>query len=119
MKRDGQPLVLEVGPLDAGHEPIEARRPGRSRRVALQPVVADEDELRHAHDPARVLSLPAADTGDEGVAAVQAAKLGLRLRWDASVLRTRHDRRERPVDVQEDRGPRRIFGQAGDEIHAA
>ena len=89
-------------------ELLQPLAPVRGLGLELEPVLADVDELVEADDPPRVGARPAADAGDERVAAVQAAELGARLLRHGGLVRHVDDRREHAVDVEQERGPLRV-----------
>jgi hypothetical protein len=74
---------------------------GRGRE--LEPVLADDCETRHAHDPGRIHSGSAAHAREQPVAALEPPQLGSRLIRDDGVLGARHDRCESPVDIEQQR----------------
>ncbi|TMK28134.1 MAG: sulfite exporter TauE/SafE family protein [Actinobacteria bacterium] len=82
-------------------------------------MVSDVDEPRNADDACGILTGAPAYARDERVPSVQPSQLGLSLRRHPCVLRSRNDRRERAVDVEQDRGALGLLGQQGDEVHAA
>ena len=74
-----------------------------------QPVDAD--------DRARDVARPPGDAGDERVASGQALELTAGRGRDRRVLGPRHDRRQHPVDVEEERRAFRFGREQGERIH--
>ena len=72
---------------------------------------SDVADAVDSDEPRRVLAGAAADARDERVAAGEPRHLGSRLLRDRSVLGPRDDRRERAVDVEEDRSALGSLGE--------
>ncbi len=109
---DGQRLPLDVVPVDGRGEVLQPAAPLGGPRFELEPVLADVDELVQPDDATRVGAGAAADAGDEGVAAVEPAQLGARLLGNRRVVWHRDDRREDAVDVEQERRPAGLLGEA-------
>jgi hypothetical protein len=118
VEADRERLQLDVLPGDGGGELLQPSAPLLRLRLELQAVLADVDELVDAHDPLRVGARAAAHARDERVAAMEATQLGACLLRDAGVRRRGHDRRQDAVDVQQDRRPRRLRGDRGEQVGA-
>ncbi len=114
---DRQPLVLD-GPVDAGREGTDALAPLRRLGLELQAVRTDIRDPLDSDELSCVLSRPAADARDERVDPGEPRDFGPRVVGDACVSRPRSDRREGPVDVEQDRGALGRLGQRGDGIEA-
>jgi hypothetical protein len=80
-------------------------------------VVPDVADSVHAHECRCLFARAAADAGDEQVGAGQALELGAGFVGDAGQLGARRDRRERAVDVEQERGLSRRFAEGGQQIH--
>src|SRR5437868_11850706 len=85
--------------------------------IELQAVLADVRQLRDADDGAGDLCGAAADAGDERVAPGQTSQLRTCRFRHARVLRVRDDRRERAVDIEEQRRRRGVGGEGGERVH--
>ena len=118
VERGRQVLVLRPGPARLRQEARQPRRPCVRLRLELETVVADVDELGNTDDALGVLACPPADARDERVAGVQSPQLLLGLRRDARVLGTGDDRRERAVDVEQDRRALRFRRETGKRLRA-
>jgi uncharacterized protein len=106
VERNGQPLVLD-GPVDARSEVVDLVSPATRFWRELEAVRAHVAHPIDPDEPARFVAGPAADAGDECVAADESPKLPPRLLGNARLGRALHDRRERPVYVQDDRSQHR------------
>ena len=106
-----QRLPFDVVPVDAGREGLEPLAPRQRFRLQLQAVLADVDELVEPDDSARVGSRAAADAGDERVTPVQPAELFPGRLGHRGVVWHVHDRREDPVDVEQDGRPFGLLGE--------
>ena len=115
VKGDRQPLVLH-GPVDPGREGLDPLAPVRRFGLELQPVRTDVADAVDADEPPGVLAGPAADARDERVASGEPRDLGPGLLRDACAVGSRGDRRERAVDVEQDRGALGRLGQGGERI---
>ena len=79
-------------------------------------MLADVDELVDPDDAPGLRLGTSADTGDERVPPAEPAKQRARRGRHARVLRAVDDRRERPVDVEQERSLRGPLGQTRDRI---
>ena len=77
---------------------------------------ADVADPVDSDEPPGVLAGPAADAGDERVGADEPRQLGPGLLRDACAIGSRGDRRERAVDVEQDRGAPGRLGQGRERI---
>ena len=111
VEADRERLSLDVVPVDAVGEGLEPLAPGQRLGLELEAVLADVDQLVEPDDPARVVARPAADAGDERVAAMQPAQLLAGRLRHGSVARHVDDRCEDAVDVEQDRRPFRLLGE--------
>jgi Sulfite exporter TauE/SafE len=73
----------------------------------------------HADETPRVLTRAAADEGDECVPTGETLDLAASLLGDGRLVRSLHDRRERPVDVEQDCGSIRRLGEVVESRHAS
>jgi hypothetical protein len=85
----------------------------------LETVGADVAHPVDVDEAPRVLAGPSADAGDEGVPPGEARNLCARLVRHTGVLGPRSDRRQRPVDVEEDRSALRRLGKPFDRRHGS
>ena len=111
MQADRERLPLDVVPVDAVCEGLEPLAPGQRLGLELEAVLADVDQLVEPDDPARVVARPAADAGDERVAAMEPAQLLAGRLRHGGVARHVDDRCEDAVDVEQDRRPFRLLGE--------
>ena len=77
---------------------------------------ADADDAVHADAGSHVLARPAAHDRDERVAPDEPLELRARLRWRGRVLRPLDDRRQHPVEVEEQSRLGRISREPREEI---
>ena len=115
---DGQALVLD-GPLHAGRETVDLVAPAVRVGRKLEPVRADVPHPVDPDEAPRVLAGPAADAGDEAVTADEPFDLAVRFVGHTSLGRAAHDRGERPVDVEHDRGSLRSLGEQVESRHGS
>ncbi len=111
VEADRERLPLDVVPVDAVCEGLEPLAPGQRLGLELEAVLADVDQLVEPDDPARIVARPAADAGDERVAAVEPAQLLAGRLRHGGVARHVDDRCEDAVDVEQDRRPFRLLGE--------
>jgi hypothetical protein len=112
---DREPLVLDR-PVHARRELAQRLAPALGLGSELEPVNADILGSLDTDEPCSVLPSTPADAGDERIKADQPPYLRACLLWNGGQLRARHDRRQRPVHVEQDRRLGRPFGERGDEI---
>ncbi len=79
-------------------------------------MVPDDLDPLDADEPARVLARAAADAGDEQVAPGQPGELRPGPFGHSRELRPRRDRRERPVDVEDERASLGRVREGGEEL---
>jgi hypothetical protein len=118
VERDSEALVLDR-PVDAGCKRVNLVAPAVGFRRELEAVGAHVADALDADHVPGVFSRPAADTGDEGVAAGEPGDLGASLVRDSRVLGTRRDGRQGPVDVEEDSSELRGLGESFDRRHCS
>ena len=114
VERDRQALVLD-GPVHARREAVDLVAPAVGLGRELEPVRSDVAHAGDADEPPRVLSCAATDAGDERVPRDQALELAARRLGNRGLVRSAHDRRERPVDVEHDR---RTIGGLGEGVES-
>ena len=114
VERDREPLHLDLlrRPGRVGRERRERAPPAVGLRLELEPVRADADDAVHAESRPHVLARAPAHDRDERVAADEPLELGAGLRRRRRVLGPLDDRREHPVEVEEE--PR--LGRLGREL---
>jgi len=120
VERDREPLGLDR-PVDARRERVDALALHLGLGLELEAVHPDVAHAVDPDEPFRIRSGPAADTGDECVTPGETRDFGARLLGDPCLTGAAHDRRERAVDVEEDR---RAFwslrqGRQGIETHSS
>jgi hypothetical protein len=115
---DGQAFVLDR-PVHAPGKAVDLVAPARRVRLELQPVGAHVADAVHADQPSRVLAGPAADACDQGIAACKARDFSASLFRDGGLLGLVDDRRERPVDVEDDRGQVGSLGETVELGHGS
>src|SRR5204863_288749 len=98
-----QTRALLDRPPDALRELLQRPPPAFRLGSELETMYADVDRPLEVDDPSGVLAGPAADAGEEGIAVEQPPQLAARLLGHACQLGPRDDRRQRSVDVQQDR----------------
>jgi Sulfite exporter TauE/SafE len=118
VERDRQSLVLD-GPVDPVGERAELVSPAAGLRRELQSVRADVADAFDTDHPPRVVARPAADRRDERIPAREPPNLGASRIRHACILRSSHDRSERPVHVQQDRRASRLLGKAVEVGHGS
>jgi hypothetical protein len=101
VKRDGETLAFRVVPPGLVRERVDAGPPDLCARVELESVRPDAHDAVDAEASAHVVAGAARDDRDEGVAVREALQLLPRLGRRVRVLRTRDDRREHAVEVEE------------------
>ena len=82
----------------------------------LGAVVADVGDRAERHDPPRGRGAPAADAGDQPVALGDRDQRRARRLGHVGVVGVADDRRQRAVDVEQDRGARRVGRQRGERV---
>jgi hypothetical protein len=87
-------------------------------RLELEAVHADVHHSRDADQPLRIGAGTSGDAGDKRVPGRKPLHLRPRLRRHAGGSRALDDRRERAVDVEEDRSPLRVRGEVGKQAVA-
>jgi hypothetical protein len=102
--RERKALVLDVAP-DRVPEGGHPRREPVSSGDELEAVVPDVANARDADDSLRVGSAPTAEAGEEEVTADESLELAARILWNRRELGPGDDRRQRSVDVEDDRAP--------------
>jgi Sulfite exporter TauE/SafE len=111
VKGDREAFVLVApGPVEL-RELSQRFSPGLGFRRELEPVHADVPNAVHTDESRGLFARTPADAGDQGVPAGQAAQLSPRLLRHGRELGSRHDRRQRPVNVEQDCRALRRFGQ--------
>jgi hypothetical protein len=118
VERDREALVLDR-PVDAGCERADLVAPAIGIRRELEAVGSHVSDAVDADHATGVPSRPAADAGDEGVAAGEPGDLGASLVRHARVLGPGRDGRQGPVDVEEDGSELRGLGESVDRRHCS
>jgi hypothetical protein len=90
--------------------------PGGAGRQQLGAVVSRVGDRAQRDHLARGGRAPAADAADDRVALGHGDELRARGLGDGGVVGVAHDRRERAVDVQQDRRPGRVGAQGGERL---
>ena len=113
--RERQPLVLYLEPdrvFERGYPVRELFRFGGE----LEPVVPDVANALDAHEAPGLVARPSAHAGDEQVAAGQPLELVPGRLWHGRELGSGDDRRERAVDVEDQRALRGRISKRAEEI---
>ncbi len=106
--RQGEALVLDR-PVDRAAELLQAVAPLACVVCELEPVTADDLDAVDSDQVARNDARSASHRADEGIAHDKVAQHGPRVSRYRRVLRSVDDRRERPVNVEQDGGALRRF----------
>src|SRR5262249_3329754 len=100
---DAQALVFDLSPRPlAGGQLRDLAAPALGLGIELETVGADIGGAPELHDASGVLPGAAAHEREQAVAVAETLQFGTRLLRHARIFRTRNDRRQRPVHVEDD-----------------